>query len=248
MWESVGFITAAGQTNLKTIMWPGNTMFTPSSHSVRTYRVVTRPARPFVIVDGPVASEADCFMDVPCLGLANSSKQHVETAVDDFVSRTRRDDLDYSVFCCKGISLEILRKLSEDLNFQYVVYFVNDSDYGQLRNGSWSGMVGDAVSGAADLIVGAFSMTSSRLQAISFTEPYFQNEFSLVTGEDGRSPSIWAFLSPFSGEVRSWWSREMLRMHLHRLGRSLCLCVSVCLCVISVCVSLCVSLCLSPCL
>ncbi|XP_025110190.1 glutamate receptor ionotropic, NMDA 3A-like [Pomacea canaliculata] len=105
------------------------------------------------------------------------------------------------IFCCKGISLEILHQLATDLNFEYIVYFVNDTDYGTYSNGAWTGMVGDVVSGAADMIVGAFSMTSGRMRAISFTEPFYQNEFSMISGEDGRSPSMWAFLSPFSAQV-----------------------------------------------
>ena len=107
----------------------------------------------------------------------------------------------YEIFCCKGISLDILKRLSEDLSFQYVIYLLNDTDYGEVRDGRWTGMVGDVISGSADLIVGAFSMTSSRMAAISYTEPFYQNEFALVTGKDGRSQSIWAFLSPFSAEV-----------------------------------------------
>ena len=202
MWESVGFISANGKTDLKTVMWPGHQVFGPSSETTKIYRVVTRPAKPFVYVEGPVRSEDDCFTDIPCLQLHNSSRDYVVDVVDDFVSRRRRDDLDYSVFCCKGISLEVLRKLSEDLNFQYVIYLVNDSNYGEFRDNTWTGMVGDVVGGSADMIVGAFSMTSSRMEALSFTEPFYQNEFSLVTGEDGRSPSIWAFLSPFSAQVK----------------------------------------------
>ena len=204
MWESVGFISASGHTDLKTVMWPGHQIFSPSTEATKTYRVVTRPAKPFVYVEGPVRSEDACFTDVPCLQLRNSSRDYVVDTVEDFVSRSRSEDMDYRVFCCKGISVEVLRKLSEDLNFQYVIYLVNDSDYGEFRNNMWTGMVGDVVSGAADLIVGAFSMTSTRMQAISFTEPFYQNEFSLVTREDGRSPSIWAFLSPFSAQVKLW--------------------------------------------
>ncbi|KAK7495078.1 hypothetical protein BaRGS_00013718 [Batillaria attramentaria] len=201
MWESVGYIAASGQTDLKTVMWPGHTIFGPSTDSVKTYKVVTRPAKPFVFIEGPVLSVEDCFVAVPCLELRNSSPHHVNAAVDDFVSRKKRSNVDYQIYCCKGISLEILGKLAEDLNFQYVIYFVNDTDYGTYSKNKWTGMVGDVVSGAADIIAGAFSMTSSRMNAISFTEPYYQNEFSLVTGEDGRSPSMWAFLSPFSIHV-----------------------------------------------
>ena len=45
-----------------------------------------------------------------------------------------------------------------------MIYTVNNSDYGQSKDGEWTGMVGDIISGAADLIVGAFSITSERLK------------------------------------------------------------------------------------
>ncbi|XP_070196560.1 uncharacterized protein [Littorina saxatilis] len=207
MWDSVGYITATGQTDLKTVMWPGHTIFSPSSEATKTYRVVTRPAKPFVNVEGPVTSADECYTNMPCLRLPNSSRDLLTEAIDDFTSLRRRRHVDYSVFCCKGISLEVLKKLSEDLNFQYVIYFVNDSNYGEFHNNSWTGMVGDVIGGSADLIVGSFSMTSERMRVISFTEPYFQNEFSLVTGEEGQWPSMWAFLSPFSAQV---WTCIML--------------------------------------
>lgn len=201
LWENVGYIAANGQTDLKTVLWPGHTIFSPSSMSLKTYRVVTRPAKPFVFMEGPVEAVEDCYVNVPCLMLKNSSQSHVVQAVEHFMSRSKQEDMDYKIFCCKGISLEILHQLATDLNFEYIVYFVNDTDYGTYSNGAWTGMVGDVVSGAADMIVGAFSMTSGRMRAISFTEPFYQNEFSMISGEDGRSPSMWAFLSPFSAQV-----------------------------------------------
>ncbi|CAL1536671.1 unnamed protein product, partial [Lymnaea stagnalis] len=97
--------------------------------------------------------------------------------------------------------LEILDSLSRNLNFKYVVYFVNDTNYGTYKDGNWTGMVGDVIDGTADIIAGAFSMTSERMTVLDFTEPFYQNEFSLVTSEGGNYVSIWAFMSPFSGQV-----------------------------------------------
>ncbi|CAG5119830.1 unnamed protein product, partial [Candidula unifasciata] len=110
------------------------------------------------------------------------------------------DDL-YTVHCCKGLALEMLETLAEDLNFRYVVYFVNDTNYGTLVNNNWTGMVGDVISGAADIIAGAISVTSERMKVMDFTEPFLQNKLSLVSAEGGSNVSIWAFLSPFSGQV-----------------------------------------------
>lgn len=201
LWESVGFVSSDGRTNLKTVLLPSQTLLSTSPESVKIYRVVTRPAKPFVFIDGPVQTADDCFVDTPCLEVRNSSPGHVTEVVEDFVSTTKRGDLEYTIHCCKGVSLEILGQLARDLNFEYVVYFMNDTNYGSYSTLGWTGMVGDVVNGAADIIAGAFSITSERMAAITFTDPYYQSDYAMVTGENGRSPSIWAFLSPFSAQV-----------------------------------------------
>jgi hypothetical protein len=38
LWESVGYISSGGVTNLKTVLWPGNTIFSPASKATKTYR------------------------------------------------------------------------------------------------------------------------------------------------------------------------------------------------------------------
>ncbi|ESO88309.1 hypothetical protein LOTGIDRAFT_82519, partial [Lottia gigantea] len=103
--------------------------------------------------------------------------------------------------CCSGLSIELLSKLSVDIKFAFVLYFTNDTNYGAFENDTWTGLVGDVVHGAADIIAGAFSVTSSRFGAISYSEPYFQSDYAMVTSADGRSTSMWAFLKPFSFEV-----------------------------------------------
>ncbi|CAL1536670.1 unnamed protein product, partial [Lymnaea stagnalis] len=65
MWAKVGYITASGRRDLRTVLWPGHNIYGPSSSSVKTYRVVTRPAEPFVFVTDKVAKKEDCFVDVP---------------------------------------------------------------------------------------------------------------------------------------------------------------------------------------
>ena len=86
---------------------------------------------------------------------------------------------------------------------RYVLYFVNDTDYGTLEDGAWTGMVGDVINNVADVVIGAFSMTAERMTVMDYTEPFYKNEYALITGEDGIYVSIWAFMSPFSGQVSS---------------------------------------------
>ena len=48
-------------------------------------RVVTKPAKPFVFVEGPVETKEECFTDVPCLQLANSSREYVHKVYHMFL-------------------------------------------------------------------------------------------------------------------------------------------------------------------
>ena len=197
----MGRITADGESNLKTILWPGRTIYGPSSNVQKTYRVVTRPAEPFVFMRGPVNHPSDCFTDLPCLEVVNPDPRATAFVIETFLTTHGYNQTGYRVHCCKGLTLDLLFRLAIDLNFSFVVYFMNDTNYGVYRNGEWTGMVGDVIYGEADIIAGAFSVTSERLSSISFTEPYFQNTFAIVTGANGRSISMWAFLSPFSLQV-----------------------------------------------
>ncbi|GFN73664.1 glutamate receptor ionotropic, nmda 3a [Plakobranchus ocellatus] len=201
MWSKVGYITASGDRDLRTVLWPGHNIYGPSSNSIKTYKVVTRPAEPFIYITGQVSAKEECMNNVPCLQLQNSTKRLVEQAVEDFETHLHRQDELYTIHCCKGLSLEMLDRLSIDLNFRYVLYFVNDTNYGTFVDGVWTGMVGDVVNDVADVAIGAFSMTAERMAVLDFTEPFYQNEFALITGEDGIYVSIWAFMSPFSGQV-----------------------------------------------
>ena len=52
-WKDIGFVGSSVFT-LNTIYWPGYTIFGPVENVSPRYRVVTRPAEPFVFINGPV--------------------------------------------------------------------------------------------------------------------------------------------------------------------------------------------------
>lgn len=83
----------------------------------------------------------------------------------DFDSGKRNHEgISYSVFCCSGISIDLLNTLARDLHFNYHLYLVADGLFGVPRNGIWDGITADLVSGAAHLAFSAFSVTSSRVE------------------------------------------------------------------------------------
>ncbi|KAG7246165.1 hypothetical protein CRUP_029005, partial [Coryphaenoides rupestris] len=53
--------------------------------------------------------------------------------------------------CCYGYCIDLLEKLAEDMGFTFDLYIVGDGKYGGMKNGRWTGLVGDLLSGAAHM-------------------------------------------------------------------------------------------------
>lgn len=84
--------------------------------------------------------------------------------------------------CCYGYCIDLLEKLAEDMGFTFDLYIVGDGKYGGLKNGRWTGLVGDLLSGAAHLAVTSFSINSARSQVIDFTSPFFSTSLGILVG------------------------------------------------------------------
>ncbi|CAG2212005.1 GRIN3A [Mytilus edulis] len=195
LWKDVGHVGSDTFT-LNTIYWPGHTIFGPVKNISPRHRVVTRPAEPFVFIHGPVVGVDSCFTSKPCC-LVSQTEPIAKGAFIDNCFTNSSD----SIYCCSGIAIELLDVLSKDLKFDYAIYFENDTNYGNLINDTMNGMVGDILSGVADMIVGAFSITSARSKLISFTETFHYSGYSLVMKKEITNPSIVAFLKPFDDNV-----------------------------------------------
>lgn len=82
--------------------------------------------------------------------------------------------------CCYGYCIDLLEKLAEDMGFSFDLYIVGDGKYGAFKNGRWTGLVGDLLSGAAHLAVTSFSINSARSQVIDFTSPFFSTSLGIL--------------------------------------------------------------------
>ena len=82
--------------------------------------------------------------------------------------------------CCYGYCIDLLEKLAEDLGFTFDLYIVGDGKYGGMKNGRWTGLVGDLLSGAAHMAVTSFSINSARSQVIDFTSPFFSTSLGIL--------------------------------------------------------------------
>ncbi|XP_077980001.1 glutamate receptor ionotropic, NMDA 2D-like isoform X2 [Glandiceps talaboti] len=108
---------------------------------------------------------------------------------------------DYVYYCCIGLCIDLLLKLSEDLGFNYDLYIVDDQKFGALENGTWNGIVGDILKGKADASIATLLDTADRSAVIDTSVSFMKSGISvLVKKVEGAVPSD-AFLAPFDYTV-----------------------------------------------
>lgn len=79
---------------------------------------------------------------------------------------------------------KVLEELTHSLNFTLdIVAEVSDHGVWNERNCSWSGAMGEIVSGRADFIIADMSMTSLRIRHVDFTLPLIISKNSLYIKE-----------------------------------------------------------------
>lgn len=200
VWVNAGTIQDENW-ELDSIIWPGHTIFGPFAASKHLYRVVARPAKPFVMTHGPVSHPSYCYADIPCLLVSTYDKEEIIDIIDDYLSWSAKPNLTYDIYCCSGMTIELLKEISREVNFDYVIYFQNDTDYGTGVNFSVGGLLESITSGSADIIASAFSVTRERMEHVRFTEPFYYSGFSMISKGPDFQTSPTAFLKPFSTEV-----------------------------------------------
>ncbi|BFZ15989.1 hypothetical protein BsWGS_19028 [Bradybaena similaris] len=102
----------------------------------------------------------------------------------------------------EGFTMDLIKKLSEVLKFQYTVYQSPDNQYGtNFSDGTWDGMVGEIIHGNATLACGAISITSSREAVIDFSLGVISTGINMLVKRPKESFTIFQFMMPFSLEL-----------------------------------------------
>uniref|UniRef100_A0A8C5CB89 Glutamate receptor n=2 Tax=Gadus morhua TaxID=8049 RepID=A0A8C5CB89_GADMO len=113
--------------------------------------------------------------------------------------------------CCYGYCIDLLEKLAEDMGFTFDLYIVGDGKYGGMKNGRWTGLVGDLLSGAAHMAVTSFSINSARSQVIDFTSPFFSTSLGILVRTRDTAAPIGAFMWPLHW---SMWLGIFVSLHV----------------------------------
>lgn len=107
----------------------------------------------------------------------------------------------------EGYAVDLIHELSRIVGFKYRFKEVDDGKYGvkeKLPNGTewWNGMIGEIISGKADLAIVDLTITSHREEAVDFTLPFMNTGISILFKKPtNKVTTLFSFLSPFTLDV-----------------------------------------------
>ncbi|KTF87890.1 hypothetical protein cypCar_00001640, partial [Cyprinus carpio] len=176
-------------------------------------RVVTLVEHPFVFTR-EVDEDGNCPAGQYCLDAGTNNS---ETLDQLYTERAQGNNSflppDFSK-CCYGYCIDLLEKLAEDMNFEFDLYIVGDGKYGAVKGGQWTGLVGDLLSGVADMAVTSFSINSARSKVIDFTSPFFSTSLGILVRSKDTAAPIGAFMWPLHW---SMWMGIFVALHITAL-------------------------------
>ncbi|XP_074145108.1 glutamate receptor ionotropic, NMDA 1 isoform X2 [Sminthopsis crassicaudata] len=198
--------------NDRKIIWPGGETEKPEGYEMSTrLKIVTIHQEPFVYVK-PALDGETCNEDLTING--EKIKKVTCTGPNDTHPGANRHTI---LQCCYGFCIDLLIDLAKTMNFTYEVHLVADGKFGtqeRVNNSNkkeWNGMMGELLSGQADMIVAPLTINNERAQYIEFSKPFkYQGLTILVKKEIPRS-TLDSFMQPFQSTL---WLLVGLSVHV----------------------------------
>ncbi|XP_031430128.1 glutamate receptor ionotropic, NMDA 3A [Clupea harengus] len=176
-------------------------------------RVVTLVEHPFIFTR-EVDEDGNCPAGQYCLDAGTNSTDMLDRYFKELSLGNRSFvPAEYSK-CCYGYCIDVLEKLAEDMHFEFDLYIVGDGKYGAWKGGRWTGLVGDLLSGVADMAVSSFSINSARSRVIDFTSPFFSTSLGILVRSKDTAAPIGAFMWPLHWTM---WVGIFVALHITAL-------------------------------
>ncbi|KAM4664583.1 glutamate receptor ionotropic, NMDA 1 isoform 3-T3 [Discoglossus pictus] len=196
--------------NDRKIIWPGGETEKPQGYQMSTrLKAMTIHQEPFVYVK-PTQSDGTCRDEVTING-DPIKKVFCNGPNETIPGRPTVPQ------CCYGFCIDLLIKLAREMHFTYEVHLVADGKFGtqeRVNNSNkkeWNGMMGELLSGQADMIVAPLTINNERAQYIEFSKPFkYQGLTILVKKEIPRS-TLDSFMQPFQSTL---WLLVGLSVHV----------------------------------
>ncbi|XP_076442925.1 uncharacterized protein LOC143281574 [Babylonia areolata] len=192
------------------IAWPGNSSHPPTglpeSYHLEVATYVEEPHVTYKPLDG----QGTCDM--------HATRCHVYPRDEQ---DKRIAGLPKMAMCCSGLSIDILARISRELNFNYSLFEVESGGYGSAvdhtNNTEWTGLMGAVMKGQAEVAMAALSITPERQMAVDFSVPFLETGITIVVAIREGAISPTAFLEPY--DYRSW--TLILVFSVHATGASI---------------------------
>ncbi|GFO45439.1 glutamate receptor [Plakobranchus ocellatus] len=100
----------------------------------------------------------------------------------------------------EGYTKDLAEEIGRRLKVDYHLRLAPDGEHGrELSNGTWTGMVGDLVHGAADMAIGPLTITAARERVIDFSKSFMDIGISImIRRPEKQKPGLFSFMEPFS--------------------------------------------------
>ncbi len=81
----------------------------------------------------------------------------------------------YHYQCASGFYVDLIRELSNKLQFTFDIYEAADKTWGtQNKLGEWNGVIKELMSKKADLAMTPITITTSRTEVVDFSVPFME--------------------------------------------------------------------------
>ncbi|XP_061189245.1 glutamate receptor 2-like [Saccostrea echinata] len=113
----------------------------------------------------------------------------------------------------EGFCIEVAEKIKERYErlegkgpgtFNYKFKLVDDTNFGSPNrdNGTWNGMIGELLTGKADLALASLTITRARQRVVDFTKPFMKIGISIMIKKpDKQKPGVFSFMEPLDSMV-----------------------------------------------
>ncbi|KAK6170534.1 hypothetical protein SNE40_018908 [Patella caerulea] len=207
MWEQVGSWNKQGLL-MKDITWPGEAAGPPRGKPARKFvRVVTLQENPYVIYlpSDPITGGCNPTA-VPCRVYERDE------------NKNRLSNITIPK-CCIGLSIDLLKILSNELDFDYELFEVEDGQWGAENQDTkeWNGLPRALVDKKADWVVTSLKINPERASVVDFSAPYLETGITIIVAIREGAISATAFLEPY--DYPSW--TLILVFSVHATGASI---------------------------
>lgn len=103
-----------------------------------------------------------------------------------------------------GYVIDVLDELSKEEKFDYELTLSTAFGSADAKLGTWTGMIGDVMTGKVDMAFADITMTPGRLEVVDFSYPFQSFKLSVLTHKPDnfdRTGSPMSIFSPFSMDV-----------------------------------------------